>query len=137
MTLVKIVKYLEQSSSPLTRRRGRAALRKAVAALLKKYPPIDKNGKERRAAKKPTCPLCKAPMRWNALAWHLCKHLGNGYDARKCPCCSHTFKSHRGLIKHLQSLRQNGELKTHVVMAATARAFGAESSTTNWMWLTT
>ena len=120
------VRYLQQSKTALTRRRGRNAVRSALAALLKAYPPIGKDGLAKPAAKKPRCPLCGVPTAsWTALAGHLrAKHCGNS-DKLVCPGCKERFRRPASLSAHLSALQRLGKLQDHVVGAATQHAFSS------------
>lgn len=74
--IVAAVDRLEASSTALTRKRSRSALRKATTAALRVFPVIDTNGNPTAAASRPgvvcRCPLCNGPMRsWSAFIVHL------------------------------------------------------------------
>jgi uncharacterized C2H2 Zn-finger protein len=129
MTLKQALQKLHRSNTPLTRRRARRAVRVAVNQLLKDYPLLDKEGRE-KASKVITCPICRIPVKtWNALSTHIAKkHFHDmPYDTlvlHSCPACGKSFDSNRARNRHLAALARSGKLQEHVVQRAAEVAFG-------------
>jgi hypothetical protein len=118
---------LEKTTTRLTRARARRALRSACNAILKAFPPLDREGRAPAPRTAPVCPLCRIPCKdWLALATHLRRKHCPEPTAARCPCCHEVFsnKQHRSTVaRHLAALARAGRLQEHAIAGATAHAF--------------